>query len=351
MTPAAFAIPGDIATLTGGYIYERRLLEGLRALGHDMQHLCLPASFPDPSPAEMAEAISALAAVAPDRPLILDGLVFGAIDTAGLARVRAPVVAMLHHPLALESGLDPARRDHLFRTERDNLELARHVLVPSPHTRRILIERYGVPPARITIARPGVDPPRLPPAPGSPPLILSVGILHPRKGHDILVDALSELSDLDWRALIVGNPWDPSHAAALAGQVARSDVATRIELAGLVAPDRLERLYARAAIFALATRYEGHGLVFDEALVRGLPIVSCRTGAVPDTVPGGAGLLVAAEDAKVFALALRRLIVDAPLRQAMARSAAAAGRLLPGWDHTARVASAVLAGLMHEPAG
>lgn len=343
MTPAAFAIPGDIATLTGGYIYERRLLDGLRALGHDVQHLALPAGFPDPGPNEMTAAIKALVSVAPDRVLILDGLVFGAIDTAGLARVGAPVVAMLHHPLALESGLDAARRDHLFRTERDNLRLARHVLVPSPHTRRILVERYGVPPDRITVARPGVDPPRLAPAPAVPPLILSVGILHPRKGHDILVRALSALSDLDWRAVIVGIPWDAGCAAALAGQVGRSGVASRIDLAGQVAQGWLEQLYARASIFALATRFEGHGLVFDEALVRGLPVVSCMTGAVPDTVPGGAGLLVPAEDADAFARALRRLIVDGRLRDAMSGSAAAAGRLLPRWTHTAEVASAVLA--------
>lgn len=343
MTPAAFAIPGDIATLTGGYIYERRLLEGLRALGHDVQHLRLPASFPQPSPEEMTAAVDALLAVEPARPLILDGLVFGAIDTAGLARVRAPVVAMLHHPLALESGLDPARRDHLFRTERDNLRLARHVLVPSPHTRRVLMERYGVPGASITIARPGVEAPRIPAEPVSPPLILSVGILHPRKGHDVLIEALSGLSDLDWQAVIVGNPWDADHAAALTRQVGRSDVARRIELAGRVTQERLEQLYARASIFALATRYEGHGLVFDEALVRGLPIVSCRTGAVPETVPAGAGILVPPEAPTAMAQALRSLIGDTSLRRTMARSAAAAGRLLPDWTHTAKVASDVLA--------
>ena len=129
--PLAFAVPGDIATLTGGYVYERRLLEGLRALGHDVWHLELPAGFPDPDPAEMAAALAALARVPQDRPLILDGLAFGALDTQGLSRLRAPLVAMIHHPLALESGLAPARRDHLFRTERDNLRLVRHVLVLS----------------------------------------------------------------------------------------------------------------------------------------------------------------------------------------------------------------------------
>ncbi|SNR45027.1 glycosyltransferase [Paracoccus sediminis] len=340
--PAAFAIPGDIATLTGGYLYERRLLEGLRDIGHDMLHLQLPAGFPDPFDAEMAAAVAALRAVAPDRPLILDGLVFGSIDTAGLAQVRAPVIAMIHHPLALESRLVPARRDHLHRTERDNLRLARHVLVPSPHTRRILIDRYDVPGDRITIARPGVERPRLPPAPVAPPLILSVGILHPRKGHDILVAALSQLMDLDWQAVIVGNRWDAVHADALAGQIAASPAAARITLAGQVAPDVLETLYAGASIFALATRYEGHGLVFDEAIVRGLPVVSCATGAVPDTVPTAAGLLVPPDDAHAFARAVRRILSDDTLRLGMARAAADIGTLLPDWGRTTMIASRVL---------
>ncbi|RJL16510.1 glycosyltransferase family 4 protein [Paracoccus siganidrum] len=339
---AAFAIPGDIATLTGGYIYERRLLEGLRALGHDMQHLELPASFPDPDPAQMAQAVAALRGVDPARPLILDGLVFGAIDTRGLAGVRAPVIAMCHHPLALESDLAPARRDHLFRTERDNLELARHVLVPSPHTRRILIESYGVPAGRITVARPGTDRPRLPPAPVAPPLILSVGILHPRKGHDILIEALSQLPELDWQAVIVGNPWDTAHAARLARLAAASPVAGRIRLAGRVSADELERLYASASIFALATRFEGYGIVFDEALAHGLPIVSCRTGAVPDTVPPQAGLLVPPEDAQALAEALRALLTDPARRQQLQRAASDAGHRLPGWDRTAREASRVI---------
>ncbi len=79
--PAAFAIPGDIETLTGGYIYERRLLEGLRGAGRDVTHLRLAATFPDPGPADMADAVAQLTALDPARPLILDGLVFGSIDT------------------------------------------------------------------------------------------------------------------------------------------------------------------------------------------------------------------------------------------------------------------------------
>lgn len=343
MRPAAFAIPGDINTLTGGYIYERRLLEGLRDQGRDMRHIQLAASFPTPGEADMADAIAQLESIEPDRALILDGLVFGSLDTAGLARVRAPVVAMIHHPLALESGLDAARRDHLYRTERNNLRLTRHVLVPSPHTARILVEQYDVALDHITIARPGTDRPTAAPREtATPPLILSVGILHPRKGHDILLRALARLIDEDWQAVIVGYAHDPACAQEL--QRLRIDLGLedRVRFAGRVDQSELERLYGSATLFALATRYEGYGIVFDEALAHGLPIVTCRTGAVPETVPGDAGLLVAIEDPAAFSQAIAQLLDDPLRRHALAQASRAAGQALPSWADTAAIAGKVL---------
>lgn len=340
--PAAFAIPGDIETLTGGYIYERRLLEGLREIGHDVRHIRLDASFPDPDPRAMADAVARLAALEPGRALILDGLVYGSIDTAGLARVRAPIVAMIHHPLASESGLSPDRRDYLYRTERDNLALAAHVLVPSPHTARILASDYAVPAGRITIARPGTDRPSGRPAPVSLPLILSVGIQHPRKGHDVLLKALARTAHLDWQAVVVGSAYDAACALELDRLRHELGLAGRVTLAGRVAGEELDRLYRAASIFALATRYEGYGIVFDEALAHGLPIVSCRTGAVPDTVPADAGILVPPDAPEPLADALACLLTDPQRRGTLAAASARAGATLPGWFDTARIAGRVL---------
>jgi len=342
MTPAAFAIPGDITTLTGGYIYERRLLEGLRALGHDVEHIALGGSFPDPTAADMADAAERLLAVPHDRPLILDGLVFGSLDTDVLARMAAPVVAMVHHPLAHESGLDPATRDHLYQTERANLSHVAHVLVPSPHTAALLATDYGVAPERITIARPGTDRPlgRIPPA--DPPLILSVGIQHPRKGHDILLKALARLHNRNWQAMIVGARYDAAHAAELDRMHSALGLDDRVRMAGRLPGDALARAYGEASIFALATRYEGYGIVFDEAMAHGLPIVTCDTGAVPDTVAEGAGILVPPDDPAAFAQALDRLLSDAELRAQMAAVSAKAGAALPGWLETAARAGGVL---------
>ena len=345
MRRAAFAIPGDIETLTGGYIYERRLLEELRAAGRDVDHVALPGSFPDPTPEDTAATVAALRAVPPDRVLILDGFIPGSLDPAGIAALRAPFVAVTHHPLALEAGLSDARAAHLRETERANLARAAHVLVPSPHTRALLIDGYGVPPDRITVARPGVTRPSGPPAPTDPPLILSVGILHPRKGHDVLIAALDRIRDLPWRAVIVGADWDPPHAAGLRAQVAATGLGDRVKLAGKVGADRLDRFWREATVFALATRFEGYGIVFDEAIAAGLPIVTCRTGAVPDTVPPDAGRLVPPDDPAAFADALRSVLTDDALRARLAAAAQSRAVALNDWADTAAIAGRVIDGL------
>lgn len=344
MIAAAMAVPGDINTVTGGYIYDRRLLEELRAAGREMQLVTLPDSFPFPSPPEMDAAIGALQALPANCPVIIDGLAYGALDPARVGLIRAPIVALVHHPLALESGLPQDVQDYLWRTERDNLRHAAQIIVPSPHTREILTERYDVPAARIHVALPGIDLPApvASVAPQGAPLILSVGILHPRKGHDVLIDALALIADQEWHAEIVGNPWEKGHSDALQDRIRQAGLTGRINLAGRVSDEALEQLYRQASIFALATRYEGYGIVFNEALVHGLPIVSCRTGAVPDTVPAAAGLLVARDDATAFAGALRTLLTDQAMRSGMANAARRAGARLSSWGETARIAGLAL---------
>ena len=342
MKPAVFAIPGDITSRTGGFIYERRLLEHLRAQGREVRHLQLPASFPDPSPPDMADAVAALSSVPAEVPLIIDGLVFGALETEGLAKVRAPVFAMIHHPLALESGLSPARRAALARRETANLALATHVVVPSSHTASVLSSQFGVSPERISIAPPGFRAVAGRRRELQPPLILSVGILHPRKGHDTLLEALARIGALRWQAAIVGAPWDPEHATSLERQRDALGLATRVRFTGSVGEAELGELYGSATLFALATRYEGYGMVFSEALCHGLPIVACATGAVPDTVPAGTGLLAPPDNSTALASCLGALLSDGELRARMSLAATCAGRALPDWPDTAAIVGAAL---------
>ena len=342
----AFAVPGDIGTMTGGYLYDRNLADALVAAGTDLHHVALGDSFPHPTAKDMAEALARLDRLPPDCPALIDGLAFGALDTGRLAALRAPLVALVHHPLAHEPGLEAATARAMAARERANLAIARATVVTSPHVAHLLERDYGVARHRISIARPGFvrSPDGAPRRPADPPLILSVGLLARRKGHDILLRALAQITDLDWQAVIVGRAHEPDTARGLHDLRARLGLTARVRLTGEVSQTRLDGFYREASLFALATRYEGYGIVFDEAMGHALAIVSTRAGATPDTVPPGAGLLVPPEDADAFAAALRRLLGDARLRGACAEAARDATTRLGDWSQTARVVKAALFG-------
>jgi glycosyltransferase involved in cell wall biosynthesis len=338
---AVFAIPGDKDRRTGGFIYEARVLAELNALGCQTRHLQLPDSFPMPTAADMDITLQALRAVPADHVIILDGLVFGAVDPAGLATVKAPMIAMLHHPLGLETGIDPKLAKHLLKNEAACLQHAAHVVVPSPHTATILTADFGVDADRITIALPGFDRPVVLPNPMDPPLIVSVGLLTERKGHDVLLDALSQITDIPWQAEIIGKRHDLITANALDRQRQVLNLGNRVRVMGeLEAEDMHDRLNA-ASIFALATRYEGYGMVLSEAMLFGLPIVSCNTGAVPETV-GDAGILVPVDNATALANALRHLLTNDAARDDLAVRALAKSATLPTWRDTAQIMADVI---------
>jgi glycosyltransferase involved in cell wall biosynthesis len=345
MRACAFAIPGDHRQKTGGFIYERRLLEELQAAGREVTHIALPAgaAAADQDAALRSEVSEVLEALPPDRPLILDGLVFGAMHPEALARLSCPVVAMLHHPMGMEQGLLADVAARLLEQETANLPLAAEIVVTSPHTRQTYIG-LGADPARITVALPGYDGPRDLPRVEAGPRILSVGLLAPRKGHDVLIRSLALVADLDWSARIVGKTHSPAYADELAALIAELGLGQRVDLAGEISDAVLAEAYRSARIFALATRYEGYGMALAEALCHGLPIVSCATGAVPGTV-GQAALLAAADDPEAFAAHLRTLLQSRAAREELATRSRALGRALPRWKDTAAVMGRVLDGL------
>lgn len=340
--PVAFVLPGDPATLSGGYRYDARVIEGLGRRGWAVEVVRLGDSFPHPHVQDMADATRQLASIAPTTPVIIDGLALGAFDSAVLDAITAPVIALVHHPLAAEGHLSDTRRAELLASERKNLARVGHVIVTSPHTRDLLQSDYGVEATRITVIPPGVDRPRHKTLTADPPLIVSVGNYVPRKGHDVLLEALSRITHIPWQAVIVGGRHDENYSQALEDLCSQYRLTERVSLAGVVVDDELERLYCAASVFALATRFEGHGMVFDEALVHGLPIVTCETSAVSDTVPRDAGLLVPVDDAEAFARALETVLTDQAVAAAMARASMHSGQRRPAWTETVTAVNAVV---------
>jgi glycosyltransferase involved in cell wall biosynthesis len=370
MTTVVFAIPGDINLPTGGYTYDRRVLALLPQFGMDAQHLWLPDGYPAPSQGDLEWTANAFAKLPRKAVLMVDGLAYGAMPPDVIERAPCPIVALVHHPLCLETGLSDARAAELRASEVLALSLARSVVVTSAATARTLIDEFGVPGERITVAVPGTDRPpgtvrilpslataprsrkttasqpkatNIAPAP-APVQMLSVGSIVPRKGYDVLMRALGKLRHVpEWRLTIAGaTDRSPETAEALRLQVMFLGLKNSVRLVGPLSESALADLYASADVFVMSSLYEGYGMVLAEAMTRGLPIVCTTGGAAADTVPDGAGIKVPPGDEAALTQAIDRVLRDAALRQRLADGSWAAGQALPRWEDTTAAIAAVI---------
>jgi len=270
-------------------------------------------------------------------------------DVVAAESRRLRLIALVHHPLAEETGLSAERAAALRISERRALAYVRHVVVTSNYTAG-LVTGLGVELERISVVEPGTDPaPRARGSVGSTLNILCVASLTHRKGHAVLLDALAQLKDRDWQLACVGSlRQSPATVAALRERIAVLDLEGRVTLSGEVTDAALAGYYDSADLFVLATRFEGYGMALAEALARGLPVVSTRTGAVTETVPKGAGFLVPPNDPEALTTVLADVMDDPGLRQRLSEGARAARSHLPSWDTAAQRMAGILRGAGHE---
>ncbi|GGF32316.1 glycosyl transferase [Aliidongia dinghuensis] len=337
-----FIVPGSIDQITGGYLYDRRVVEGLRTDGRPVGLVELRGRFPDADTVARASAAAVLAAL-PDGALVcIDGLALAAFEEAlPAAARRLAIVVLVHHALALETGLAPKDADRYAALERTLLPLCRGVLCPSPRSAAD-VTAYGVPQDRIIVVPPGTDRPTAAPVlvtdRAGPVRLLTVATVTPRKGHRLLVDALAALDRRDWRLTAIGSlERDPETVAALHAAIADHGLAAQVELAGEWPPEILPEAYRAADVFVLPSFYEGYGMAYAEAMAHGLPVIGTDAGAIPETVPDTAGILVPAGDRAALTAALDRMIGDADLRRLYAAGAVAAAAGFLDWAGTARL--------------
>ena len=335
MSGIAFIVPGSLEQLTGGYLFDRRVIEGLRAQGRAVEVIELAGRFPEPDEAARAAAGAALARCGDGDAVVIDGLALLAFADCLAAQVpRLKVVAFVHHALADETGLSEGERRRIAEREAVLLRQLRGVICPSAATARA-VAAYGVPAGRIAVAPPGTAKrarlPRRRPARGVIEL-LTVATVTPRKGHLLLLEALAAIANRPWRCRAIGSLIrDPATAVTLRYEIGRRGLKSRFRLEGEWPPQRLGEAYAAADGFVLASYHEGYGMALAEALAHGLPVIATTAGAIPDTVPASAGLLVPPGDAAALTLALARFIDEPKLRAALAAGARAAAARLSDW--------------------
>lgn len=315
-----FVVPAGIddpARPSGGNRYDRRVIDALVTLGRVVHEH------------PVGDLVRVLADVPDGATVVVDGLLGSfAPEVVVPAADRLRIVVLVHMPFA---EADPEVRED----ERAVLTAAAGVVTTSEWARAWVIRHHGLAPERVRVATPGVDPAPLtdPSADGS--RLLCLAAVTRDKGHDILLSALSEITDLDWTCTLAGAlDLDAELVSGLHELALRSGIGDRVRFTGPLPDEQVQGALAEADLLVTASRREAFGMGVTEALARGVPAVVSDVGGHAEAL-GGAGVLVPPDDPDQLAAALRRWLTD-PATRGELRAAAAARRTdLGSWTDTA----------------
>ena len=280
------AYPGQLHTKTGGYYYLSRILQELPKIGWSGQPLSLGDGFPNPSQEVLSNAEKLIDSCQSKIPILADCLAWGVMDQCALQLAESHrIIPLVHHPLCLETGLPEAESKILFKKEQTVLTNSQKIITTSTDTSNCIQELFQIPKSKsklhflelILQNRQLVE--------MMVKLVDSVGSVVPRKGYDRLIKCLKSLDNLSWHLDIVGDlTLAADYANSVTKKVAELELSHRINFHGSLEKSELEKIYSKSDIFVLATLYEGYGMAFTEAMIRGIPIVTTGEGAVNSTV-------------------------------------------------------------------
>lgn len=353
-------IYGSLDTVSGGYLYDRRLVEALRQAGDEVEIISLPwrsyaRHLTDNRSAELLRRMSGEFDV-----LLQDELNHPSLAWANgrLGWNRPSIVAIVHHLRVSEAR--PAWRNRLYgKVERRYLRSVDGFVYNSRTTKRVVEGLIGEARPHI-VAWPGGDrfAPQVTPAAVAqrmnevPLRLLFVGNLIPRKGLHDLLGALSRVNG-DWRLSIVGDSTaDPTYARRVRHTAERLGLAHRVSWHGNLSDDQLAAELSAAHVLAVPSEYEGFGIVYLEGMGFGLPALATTAGAASEIITDGEnGFLVAPGDTHTLVERIEALIDDRGLPARLGVAALAAYDRHPKWEESMAAVRAFLLQLVRPEKG
>lgn len=354
-------IYGSLDTLSGGYLYDRKLVEYLRERGDSVEVISLPwRSYSR----HLSDNFSTVLLRRLAR-LSLDVLLQDELNHPSLfmlnRRLRRlasyPIVSIVHHLRCDEDH--PAWHKYLYRQiESLYLSTVDGFIFNSADTRRKvegMLAGAGLRMPPCHVAYPGGN--RLcPPACDEeirqrsaerPLRVLFAGNVIPRKGLHVLLDALAAVPAQSWKLTIVGNYHiDPPYTRSICQQIKRKGLSDDVRFTGVLNDTGLSGCMRDSHVLAMPSFYEGFGIVYLEGMGFGLPAIGTSSGAANEIITHGRdGFLVRPGDAAALAGYLSALALDRPRLARMSLAARETYLSRPTWEESMKSIRSFLAGI------
>ncbi|MEN6375738.1 MAG: glycosyltransferase family 4 protein [Smithella sp.] len=352
---AGLLISGTLDKLTGGNLYDRMLVEHLRATGHYMRVFSLPGQT-YPSRLLGNFAFSMIERIKEES---LDILLQDELEHAALfqlnqrlkKQIDCPVVSIVHHLRSAE--LRPSWQNSLYRmVERRYLQSVDGFVFNGENT-KASVHRLCGRQLPMVVAHPGgnrlgadtteaeiIDRARQPGA----IRVLFVGNVIRRKGLHVLVEAMKQLPVGACTLTIIGSlSLDKRYVREIIQQIDQNGMGNRVAILGALSDRELSGQLKSAHVLAVPSSYEGFGIVYLESRGFGLPAIGSAAGGAGEIITHEHdGFLLPVDDVHSLARYLNRLHQDRNLLTAMSLNAFQRFQNHPTWQQTCRKITAFM---------
>lgn len=350
-------IYGSLDTLSGGYLYDRKLVEHLRGAGDEVEIISLPwrnyaRHLADNFNGKFRRRLQS----APFDVLLQDELNHPSLFYLNRRlRGRYPLISVVHHLRCRE--LRPAWQNALYRAIEQRYLRSVEGFVFNSRTTRAEVSALAGAQAPSVVAHPAGDhvqsaltvehvearlkglPPKAgtlrgsAPGGGGPLRLLFLGNVIPRKGLHTLVAALAQLKRADWALTVVGSlAVDPAYARGVRREIERLGLQARVRLLGALPEAEVRAHLEQSHLLAVPSSYEGFGIVYLEGMACGLPAIATTAGAAGEIITNDVdGFLAPPENPDALAKAIRSVLDDRDRLRAMSLAALERYRRHPTW--------------------
>lgn len=299
----------SINTLTGGYIYNKYIVDGLLLKNYKVSVISLKGNFPHPTQEDLEKCDKILSNLTGDEFLIIDSLILGAIpDLIPKIKKTIITVGLIHLPISID--ITGVKKPELSYAEKQAMELTNKLVVTSHFTKNILLQS-GLTIEKISVIEPGIeDYPVKNSYPEKPYNLLCIANYTRSKNHDLLIKSLNQLKEYSWEMNFYGNTTDIEYFTEIKSLIKKFGLSNRIFLNGPLEREKISEVYLNSDLFILPSKFETYGMVLTEALAHGIPVITTSSGGIPYTVPSSMGLFAREGTVENFKLLIEKTLTE-----------------------------------------
>ena len=277
-----FFYPGNINTKTGGYIYEKNILDHAKKLNFKISKVALSNNYPFPHKNDLNDLIKKIKKLPLDSILIFDGLILESLEPIIDELKNYKIIALIHHPLFLEFKGNISA--NFLSSGKKIFKLINHFIVTSKDTKMLLEKKFNVIGNKIEVVEPGIE--RLKQYKKNQNAniqLLMCGSIIERKNYLYILQELKFIENVTLN--IVGDiSRDNKYYKTLLVFIKRNKLEKKVKFLGKISNIKLSKLYSNTDFFISTSKYEGFGMSLANALILKIPIITYKTPTIVKTI-------------------------------------------------------------------